>query len=76
VSEDTSEPDQTPESDEIPEVDPTPEAHNEEACDESQDGSQQAIQSKNTFKYKSSHLEDLIIGNKKSPRRTISHFRP
>jgi len=29
----------------------------------------------NTFKYKSSHPEDLIIGNKESPRRTRSYFR-
>ena len=28
------------------------------------------------FKYKSSHSEDQIIGNKDSPRRTRSHFRP
>ncbi|MCI16777.1 putative reverse transcriptase (RNA-dependent DNA polymerase), partial [Trifolium medium] len=30
---------------------------------------------KNTFKYKSSHLEELIIGNKDSPRKTRSSFR-
>jgi len=42
---------------------------------EAQVGSQQANQSKNTFKYKSSHPEDLIIGNKESPRRTRSYFR-
>ena len=28
-----------------------------------------------TFKYKSSHPEDQIIGNKDSPRRTRSYFR-
>jgi len=55
VPEDTSEPDQTPESEESPEAEATPEA---------QDGSKQANQSKNTFKYKSSHPEDQIIGNK------------
>jgi len=33
-------------------------------------------QSKNTFKYKSSHPEDQIIGNKESPRRTRLYFRP
>jgi len=60
VPEDTSEPDQTPEAE------PTPEA---------QDGSQKANQSKNTFKYKSSHPKDQIIGNKDSPRRTRSYFR-
>jgi len=75
VSEDPSKPDQTPESDESPEAKPTPEAHNEEDSNEAQDGSQQDTQSKNTFKYKSSHPEDLIIGNKEIPRRTISHFR-
>jgi len=37
--------------------------------------SEQANQSKNTFKYKSSHPEDQIIGNKDSPRRTRSYFR-
>jgi len=29
----------------------------------------------NTFKYKSSHPEDQIIGKKESPRRTRSYFR-
>jgi len=32
-------------------------------------------QFKNTFKYKSSHPEDQIIGNKDSPKRTRSYFR-
>jgi len=58
VFEDTSEPDQTPKSDEISEAEPSPEAHNEEASNEAQYGSQQATQSKNTFKYKSSHPEE------------------
>ena len=48
----------------------------EEASEEAQDDSQQVIQSKNSFKYKSSHPEDRIIGTKESPRRTRSHFRP
>jgi len=69
VPEDTSEPDQTLEYEE------SPEAQDEVTSDVAQDGSQQANQSKNTFKYKSSHLEDQIIGNKESPRRTISYFR-
>ncbi|MCI32927.1 hypothetical protein A2U01_0054142, partial [Trifolium medium] len=30
---------------------------------------------RNTFKYKSSHPEELIIGNKESPRKTRSSFR-
>jgi len=63
VFEESSEPNQTLESDESLKAEPTPEAHDEEAT-----------QSKNTFKYKSSHPEDLIIGNKESPRRTRSHF--
>ena len=63
MPEDTSEPDQTAEHEEIPKAEITPEA---------QDGSQQANQSKNTFKYKSSHLEDQIIGNQESPKRTRS----
>jgi len=66
VPEDNSEPDQTPESEE------SPEAQDKVACDEAQHGSQQANQSKNTFKYKSSHLEDQIIGNKDNPKRTRS----
>jgi len=69
VPEDTLEPDQTPESEE------SPEAEDEVTSDEARDGSQQANQSKNTFKYKSSHPKDEIIGNKESPRRTISYFR-
>jgi len=75
VHEDTSEPDQTAEYEEIPEAEITPEAQDEVASDESRDGSQQANQSKNAFKYKSSHPEDQIVGNKESPRRTRSYFR-
>ena len=47
-----------------------------EASEEAHVDSQQVIQSRNSFKYKSSHPEDQIIGNKESPRRTRSHFRP
>jgi len=75
VSEDTSKPDQTSESEDSPEADPTPKAQDEVASDVAQDGSQQANQSKNTFKYKSSHPENQNIGKKESPRRTRSHFR-
>ena len=75
VSEDTPEPDQTIESEDSPEAEPTLEAQDEVASDEAQDGFQKANQSKNTFKYKSSHPEDQIIGNKESPRRTRSYFR-
>jgi len=58
ATEDTSEPDQTEESEDSPEAEPTSEAQDEVASDEAQDGSQQANQSKSTFKYKSSHAED------------------
>jgi len=75
-SEDTPEPDQIDESEVSPEVVPPPEAQEEVASDVAEDGSQQADQSKNTLKYKSSHPKDQIIGNKESPRRTISYFRP
>jgi len=64
VPEDTPEPDQTAEYEEIPKAEITQEAQDEIACDEAQDGSQQANQSKNTFKYKLSHPKDQIIGNK------------
>ena len=75
VPEDISEPDQTTEYEEIPEAEITPKAQDEVASDEAQDGSQQANQTKNIFKYKSSHHEDQIIGNKECPRRTRSYFR-
>jgi hypothetical protein len=65
VPEDTPEPDQIDESKESPEAKPTSEAQDEVASDETQDGSQQDIQPKNTFKHKSSHPEELIIGNKR-----------
>jgi len=75
VTEDTPKPDQTNESKDSLEAEPTSEAQDEVASDEAQDGSQQATQSNNTLKYNSSHLEDQIIGNKDSPRRTKSYFR-
>ncbi|MCI04331.1 putative reverse transcriptase (RNA-dependent DNA polymerase), partial [Trifolium medium] len=37
--------------------------------------SEENLQPKNTFKYKSSHPEELIMGNKDSPRKTRSSFR-
>jgi len=74
-SEDTPKPDQISESEDSPKADPTLEAQEEVASDVAQDGCRQANQSKNTFKYKSSHPEDQIIGNKESPRKTRSHFR-
>jgi len=75
VSEDTPEPDQIAEYEEIQETKITLEAQEGAASDEAQNGSQQVNQSKNTFKYKSSHPEVQIIGNKESPRRTRSYFR-
>jgi hypothetical protein len=75
VPEDTPEPDQIAEFEYSPEAEPTSEAQDEVAFDEAQDGSQQAGQSKNTFKYKSSHPDDQIIRNKESPRRSRSYFR-
>ena len=61
---------------EIPEAETVPDVPLIEVSEEDQDNSQQVIQSRNSFKYKSSHPEDQIIGNKESPRRTRSHFRP
>ena len=75
VPEATPEPDQIAESEDSPEAEPTSEAQDETASDEAQDGSHQEDPPRNTFKHKSSHPEELIIGNKDSPRRTRSHFR-
>jgi len=52
------------ESDDSPRAEPTPDAHNEEAFHEAQDGSQQATQWKNIYKYKSSHLETKKVPKK------------
>ncbi|PNX62971.1 hypothetical protein L195_g061393, partial [Trifolium pratense] len=43
----------------------------EPAVDESEDDEPP----RNTFKYKSSHPEELILGNKDSPRKTRSQLR-
>ena len=75
VPEATPEPDQIAESEDSPEAEPTSEAQDEAASDEAQDDSHQEDPPRNTFKHKSSHPEELIIGNKDSPRRTRSHFR-
>jgi len=75
ATKDTAKPNQTEESEDSLEAEPTSEAQDEVASVEAKDGSQQANQSKNTFKYKSSHPEDQIVGNKDSPRRTRSYFR-
>jgi hypothetical protein len=63
VPKNTPEPDQIAESEDSPEAEPTLEEQDEVASNEAQDGSQQATQSKNSFKYKSSHPEDQIIAN-------------
>jgi len=60
----------------IPKATTAPDVPIIETSEEDQNVSQQVIQSKNSFKYKSSHPEDQIIGNKESPRRTRTHFRP
>jgi len=75
VPKDTPEPDHIVESEDSPEAELTSEAQDEVASNEAQDGSQQADQFKNTFKYKSSHPEDQIIRNKESSRITRSYFR-
>jgi len=59
-----------------PEATTAPDVPLIEASEEDHNDSQQVIQSRNSFKYKSSHPEDQIIGNKESPRRIRSHFRP
>jgi len=83
-SDDYSEPDQTSElngtskavtAPDIPEAATAPDVPTIEASEEDHNDSQQVIQSRNSFKYMSSHPEDQIIGNKESPRRTRSHFR-
>jgi len=45
----------------------TPDVPIVEASEEGHNDSQQVIQFRNSFKYKSSHPEDQIIGNKESP---------
>lgn len=56
------------------ESNPTFEAHPKEvSSEEAHDVSQEAAQSKKTFKYKSSYPEEKIIGNKDSPPRKYLH---
>jgi len=83
-SDDYSEPDQTSELNGTSEAVTAPDTLEaatapdfpiEEASEEAYNDSQQVIQSRNSFKYKYSHPEDQIIGNKESPRRTRLHFR-
>ena len=71
-SDDYSEPDQISEVNdtseavtvsETPEAEAAPDVLTAEASEEDHNTSQQVIQSKNSFKYKSSHPEDQIIGN-------------
>ena len=74
-SDDYSKPDQISELNDTSEAAKVPDIPHVEASEEDHSDSQQVIQSRNSFKYKSSHPEDQIIGNKESPRRTRSHFR-
>ena len=74
-SNDYSEPDRIPELDDTSEAAIASDVLVVEASKEDHIDSQQVIQSMNSFKYKASHVEDQIIGNKESPRRTRSHFR-
>jgi len=71
-----SKPDQTSKLDDASEAITEPDVPVVEASEEAHVDSRQVIQSRNSFKYKSSHPDDQIIGNKESPRRTISRFRP
>jgi len=82
-SDDFSEPDQTSElngtseavtAPDIPEAATASDVPTIEASEEDHNDSQQVIQSRNSFKYKSSNPEDQIIGNKESPRRTKSLY--
>ena len=84
-TDDYSEPDQISElngtseavtTPEIPEAAAAPDVPTTEASEEDHNVPQQVIQSRNSFRYKSSHPEDQIIGNKESPIRTRSHLRP
>ncbi|KAK2367888.1 putative mitochondrial protein [Trifolium repens] len=51
------------------------EASKDTSEDETQEDSETNEAPKRTFKYKSSHPEDLILGNKNSPRKTRSAFQ-
>ncbi|KAK2381799.1 putative mitochondrial protein [Trifolium repens] len=53
----------------------TVEASEDTSEDETQEDSETNEAPKRTFKYKSSHPEDLILGNKNSPRKTRSAFQ-
>jgi len=57
-SDDYSEPDQTSELNGTSEAVTAPDVPTEEASEEAHNDSQQVIQSRNSFKYKSSHPED------------------
>lgn len=58
------------------EIDLTPEGHTEvENFEEAQNGLEASTPPKNSFKYKASHQEELIIGNKYGPFRTRITFK-
>ena len=52
---------------ETPEAEAAPDVPTAEASEEDHNASQQVIQSRNSFQYKSSHPKDQIFGNKESP---------
>jgi len=83
-SDDYSEPDQNSElngtseaatAPDTPEAATAPDVPIVEASEEAHNDSQQVIQSRNSFKYKSSDLEDQIIGNKESPSQITFQTR-
>jgi hypothetical protein len=73
ISEESSEPEHSSEVVETSEANGSPEAAPE--SNETQDNSETPTSPRRTFKYKSSHPEELIIGNVNSPRKTRSAFR-
>ena len=67
-TDDYSEPDQISEVNDTFEAVIAPDVPTAEVSEEDHNASQQVIHSKNSFKYKYSHPEDQIIGNKDSLR--------
>jgi hypothetical protein len=70
-----SEPYLTPELLRAPEVTQVQESESHQASPTEDSELEETAIPRNTFKYKSSHPEELIIGNKNSPRKTRSSFR-
>jgi hypothetical protein len=65
----------TPELLRAPEVTQIQESESHQASPTEDSELEETVIPRNTFKYKSSHPEELIIGNKNSPRKTRSSFR-